>query len=310
MDPLSDVLSLLEVRSVMPHGLTVGGPWCMAFAADGGIKMGAVLMGECWMEPQGQSAIRLHAGDCWLMSGERAYLMGSDLGLPPVAARHVFQDADEDGVAHYGGEVDFIAIAGRNLYDPAQAAFLLDLLPPLIHVPYSADTEMLAWLLRQLRREAGADRAGSGVMITHLAGMMFVQVLRGWLEGPEAPQTGWLGALRDPRMAAALTRLHGEPARSWSLAELAAACGMSRSAFAARFKGLTGLSPLDYLVRWRRRLAGRALRDGREPLARIARSCGYASDSAFSHAFKRVMGVSPKIWRDSQKEKAADFSAT
>ena len=308
MDPLSDILSLLEVRSVMPNGLTVGGPWCMTFPAYSGIKMGAILMGECWLRPEGEAPVYLRTGDCWLMAGERPYVMGSDLSLAPVDARGIYAEADDD-TPHHGGEVDFIAVAGRNLYDPAQAALLLDVLPPLIHVPWSPDAEVLSWLLRQLRRETSAGRAGTDLMTAHLAGMMFVQMLRGWLDGPNAPRTGWLGGLRDARIAKTLTRLHAEPARAWSVAELAADCGMSRSAFAARFRAMTGFSPLDYVVRWRMRLAGRALRRSDEPLARIARSCGYASDSAFSHTFKRVMGVSPKAWRHSRKEKAAEIPA-
>ena len=296
MDLLSDVLSLLDVRSVLPNALTVGGPWCMEFRAYDGVKMGAVLMGDCWLRPEGEDAVRLSKGDAWLMSGGRPYLMGSDLSLPPVEARSVYAEA-ADGVAHYGGEVDFIAVAGRTVFDPTQAGLLLDLLPPLIHMPWSADAEVLSWLLRQLRHESADDRPGGDLMAAHLAGMMFVQMLRGWLAGPDAPRSGWLGALRDPRIAKALTQMHADPARPWSVAELAADCGMSRSAFAERFRTLTGFSPLDYLVRWRMRLAGRALWRGNERLSRIARSSGYASDSAFSHAFKRAMGVSPKAWR-------------
>ncbi len=303
MDLLSDVLSLLEVRSVLPNALTVGGPWCMVFRAYDGIKMGAVLMGECWLKPEGETAIRLSKGDAWLMSGGRPYLMGSDLDLTPVEARSVYAEA-ADGVAHYGGEVDFITIAGRTVFDPAQAGLLLDLLPPLIHLPWSVDAEVLSWLLRQLRHEGTNDRPGGDLMTAHLAGMMFVQMLRGWLASTDAPKTGWLGALRDVRIAQALTRMHGNPAHAWTVAELASGCGMSRSAFAERFRTLTGFSPLDYLVRWRMRLAGRALRRGDEALSRVARAAGYESDSAFSHAFKRVMGISPKAWRN---EKAAGF---
>ena len=302
MDPLSDVLSLLEARSVLSNGLTVGGPWCMAFRAYDGIKMGAVLMGDCWLRPQGEPAVRLTRGDCWLMSGGRPYLMGSDLSLPPAEARAVYAAAG-DGVPHIGGETDFIAIAGRTLYDAGQAALLLDALPPLIHVPWSQDAEVLSWLLRQVRHETANGRPGTDLMTSHLAGMMFVQVLRAWMAGADAPQTGWLSALRDTRIARALRRMHEDPARAWSVAELAADCGMSRSAFAARFKALTGSAPLDYLIGWRMRLAARALKRGDQPLSIIARDAGYASDSAFSHSFKRVTGVSPKVWRN---KKAAE----
>ena len=277
----------------------------MAFRAYDGIKMGAVLMGDCWLKPEGEPPVRLAKGDCWLMSGGRPYLMGSDLARPASEARTVYAAA-ENGIAHYGGEADFIAIAGRTLYDPAQAALLLDALPPVVHVPWSQDAEVLSWLLRQMRHETVNGRAGADLMTAHLAGMMFVQVLRAWMAGADAPQTGWLGALRDTRIARALTQMHGEPARAWSVGELAAQCGMSRSAFAARFKAMTGQAPLDYLIGWRMRLAGRSLRHGRAPLAHIARAAGYASDGAFSHAFKRVMGMSPKAWRISDNKKAAE----
>jgi AraC-like DNA-binding protein len=108
---------------------------------------------------------------------------------------------------------------------------------------------------------------------------------------------GWLQALGDPRVGAAIRLLHAEPARRWQLQELAAAAGMSRSNFALRFKQLAGLAPLDYLLRWRMRLGAKALRGGSDPVSAIAWALGYQSESAFSHAFKRINGMSPQAYR-------------
>ncbi len=109
--------------------------------------------------------------------------------------------------------------------------------------------------------------------------------------------SGWLRALGDPRIAPALRLMHGDPARSWHLEELAEACAMSRTTFALRFRTSAGVAPLSYLAQWRTRLAERSLREENKPVAVIAQSLGYASESAFSNAFKRMTGHSPKAYR-------------
>ena len=135
----------------------------------------------------------------------------------------------------------------------------------------------------------------------HLAQLMFLQILRVRLESSEPLAAGWLRGLSDASVAPALRVMHGEPERSWHLDELARTAAMSRTTFAAHFKAVVGVPPLTYLLDWRMRLAERALREGNARLSSIASSVGYTSESAFSNAFKRIVGKSPKRYRDAMR---------
>ncbi|WP_429273709.1 helix-turn-helix domain-containing protein [Paraburkholderia sp. EB58] len=120
---------------------------------------------------------------------------------------------------------------------------------------------------------------------------------------------GWFRAMSDRRLAPALTLMHGDPARSWRLAELAEACAMSRTTFALRFKSAAGVAPLTYLAEWRMRLAEQALLDDTRPIAVIAESVGYTSESAFSNAFKRMTGHSPRDYRNGTQRSGTSSDA-
>jgi len=155
----------------------------------------------------------------------------------------------------------------------------------------------IRWLLDQLLVESRADEVGRSVICNDLMRMMFVHALRAHLESEARPAQGWLAGLADRRLRTALKRIHEDPARSWPLSELADAAAMSRSAFAKHFKETTGFSPGDYAIRWRMRLAMKRLRSGSESASVIGASLGYLSDSAFSTAFKKVVGESPRAYR-------------
>ncbi len=114
--------------------------------------------------------------------------------------------------------------------------------------------------------------------------------------GTEIP-SGWLRAIGDRRLAPALRLMHGAPGRAWRLNELAAASAMSRTAFCVHFRSVAGMAPLTWLTQWRMRMARRALIDEKTPITVLAAKLGYASESAFSSAFKRVAGMSPSDYR-------------
>jgi AraC-like DNA-binding protein len=145
--------------------------------------------------------------------------------------------------------------------------------------------------------ERAADLPGGELASAQLAQLLFIQILRAHLNNAGPAPAGWLRALGEPRLAPALRLMHGDPARAWHLEELASACAMSRTTFASRFKSAAGVAPLTYLADWRMHLAQRALREGTTPVAAVARSLGYTSESAFSNAFKRLMGTSPRAYR-------------
>lgn len=154
------------------------------------------------------------------------------------------------------------------------------------------------WLLDQLVREGATDLPGATIAASQLAHLMFVQILRVYLADAASIPAGWLRALGDARIAPALRLMHGDPGRTWRLEELARASGMSRTVFASRFKVAAGVPPLTYLLNWRMRVAQRALRSEDRPMTALALSLGYTSESAFSNAFKRTIGMAPKRYRD------------
>jgi transcriptional regulator GlxA family with amidase domain len=153
-------------------------------------------------------------------------------------------------------------------------------------------------MLNVLSHEAVAPKLGATMMTDHLARILFVQALRTYVASDEHP-TGWLSALHDEKIGAALALMHRDISRQWTVDDLATAVGMSRSSFALRFKTLVGLAPLDYWLQWRMRLAGQLLRNTKKTVASVALAWGYESERSFGKAFKRVMGGAPTWYRKS-----------
>lgn len=300
-DALSDVLSLVKAKSVLSAGLRTGGDWSLRFPPPDGIKFNAVADGACWLVVDGLAPIRLKTGDVFLMTGQRSFVIASDLKRQPVDGIAVFRSA-VNGFAQYGDGTDVLLIAGRVVLDEKCSSVLLDALPPLIHVRAAArEAASLRWLLDQLIAEITRDRPGASLAIDQLAQLMFVQILRAHLSGSGALASGWLRALGDPRLAPAIQSMHRDPARSWRLGELAQGAAMSRTSFALRFKTVVGVAPLAYLLNWRMRLAERALRDSDASMSSVALSLGYTSESAFSNAFKRNTGSAPRRYRSTSR---------
>ncbi|MDF2119930.1 AraC family transcriptional regulator [Roseiarcaceae bacterium H3SJ34-1] len=295
MDPLSDILSLLKPRSYMSAGFDAAGDWSVQFPGQQDtIKCGAVVNGTCWLSVEGvEETVRLETGDCFLLPGGRPFRMASDMAVKPMEAVAVFSAARHGGIVSHNGGGDFFLISSRFALTGNHASILLAMLPPIVHIREEADGAVLRWSVERMMHELHAAQPGGFLVIQHLAHMMLVQALRLHLEDGKAG-VGWLFALADKQMAAAITAMHAEPAHSWTLQNLAERAGMSRSSFALKFKETVGKSPMDYLTRWRMLLAGDRLMHSSDPVSVIALSLGYESESAFSTAFKRVMGCSPR----------------
>jgi len=297
-DPLSDVLTLVNAQSFVTGGLFAGGAWSLRFPVPKDVKIHAIVKGSCWMLRDGQTEPeRLEAGDVFVTSEAKSFVLATDLTLEPLDALTCFSGAPGH-FATLGDGRDFSMLGGHVKLDGASKALLVDVLPPLIHV-HGASPEAVAvqQLLGMLAGEAQRDRAGTRLASNMLAQLLFVQALRAHLASTAAPAAGWLKALADPRLAPALRLMHGDPSRSWGLEELAASASISRSAFAAHFKSVVGVAPVAYLATWRMRLAESALRQGNTTVSSLAYSLGYASESAFSNAFKRAVGIAPKHYR-------------
>ncbi len=292
MDPLSEVVSFLELRNYRAGGFEAGGDWSVRFDPYDGVKCYAVTSGACWLVVEGVGEPVLFAqGDCLLLPHGSAFRVASDPALPSEDWKRYFLDARDGALVRLNEIAGVTVIGGHFQLAGPQAEMLLSMLPPIVHLRSEVDRNALRWAFDRMRLEVTDPRPGSFLIVQHLAYMIFVQALRLHLE--ESRGGGWLSALSDKQVGAAIAAIHREPGRRWTVAALAVEVGMSRSGFAARFGQLVGDGPIEYLTRWRMLLASRSLARG-EPIGAVARSLGYESESAFSFAFKRVMGNPPR----------------
>jgi AraC-like DNA-binding protein len=295
MDPLSDVLALLKLRSYSSRGFDAAGDWSVAFGLYEGIKFYAVVSGECWLALDGESNnVHLRAGDCFLLTRALPFRVASDLTLDPMDARTVLQTIPEGGILSLNGGGDCFIVGGHFALADTHAGMLLAALPPVMLIQKESDQATLRWCLERMSRELREPQAGGFLVAQQLALMVLVQVLRLHLADGLKGGVGWYFALADKQMAAALTAMHGNPARRWTLQSLAESVGMSRTTFTLKFKRLVGESPIEYLTRWRMLLASDRLTNSSDPISVVALSLSYESESAFSAAFRRIMGCSPR----------------
>jgi len=227
----------------------------------------------------------------------RAHVLASDVALAPVALAAILEQR-QGAIARHGHGDDFFMIGGKVELSGSSARLLLDGLPDLIHIrAASRHAPSLRWLLEQLVRERDDGLPGVAAASAQLAHLLFIQILRAYFDDAEPAASSRLRAIADPRLAPALQLMHGNPAHPWQLGELARAAAMSRAPFAAYFKAVAGIAPIAYLTEWRMRLAERALQENGSSVHALAATLGYGTESAFSHAFKRVTGKSPKHYR-------------
>lgn len=293
-DPISDILRLADVESVVSGGFIAGGDWAIRFPAPDKLKFFAAVRGGCWLSVEGEPrVVRIEPGDVLLLTAPRAFTMASDLAMEPWDAHTVFAGRTSPIITlGEGGET--MQIGGHIRLDPAYAPMLAEALPPLVHVHGATpEAQLMRWILDRMVEESQGGRPGSGLATTQLAHLLFVHILRAHLAASGPLKAGWLRVAADPRLAPALRLMHGAPGSPWRLEQLAQAAAMSRTTFASQFKAVAGIAPLTYLAHWRMRLAQHALRRGDVPVGVLAQDLGYASESAFSHAFKRIVGVSP-----------------
>ena len=309
MDPLSDVLSLLKVRSYAAGGFDVGGELAVHFGLHDGIKCYAVVYGRIFLAVDGvPEPVRLEAGDCFLLPQGRPFRLATDLALPPVDALTVLANARrQGGIAFVDGEGEgrCCIVGGHFAFAGNHAGILLGVLPPIVHLRKESEKAVMRWSLDRMRQELLEQQPGGSLLAEHLAHMMLVLALRLHLAEGVNGGVGWLFALADRQMSTAITAMHDAPGHRWTLQELGERVGMSRSIFALRFKQTVGTSPMEYLTRWRMLLAGDRLTHSGDPLSSIAFSLGYESESAFSTAFKRIMGCSPRQYCRREKSAAS-----
>jgi AraC-like DNA-binding protein len=303
-DPLCDALAVAGARAAFSGGFTAGGSWAIRLRGPNRLKVNAVVRGSCLLlREDGGDPVRLDEGDVVVSDGARPYVLCSAPGLIPLGSGEVPVDPGSRMARLGDGESEDVqCLAGHVDLSRDHGGLLRGALPELVHVRgEAAEAPTLRWLVGQLLEEMTRGRAGAEFAADHLAQLLFVQVLRVCVDEAEGLPPGWLRALADEQLAPALRLMHAEPDRPWKLEDLARAAAMSRTGFALRFRQVVGVPPLTYLLSWRMSLAARTLRQDNAPVATLARSVGYTSESSFSNAFKRVMGVSPRGYRDAAR---------
>jgi AraC-like DNA-binding protein len=311
VDPITDMFRTMHVTAFGLHRLEASAPWGVKQDNESEEKVtptgqrmlpadlahfAMLSRGNCWLSVEGiPEAIPLTGGDCFLVAkGTSIVLRDSPRTRPRVTFREIGASANGNVALCGGGGAPTTIVCGSLSFDRASLKPIRQLLPSFILMrAHEARTLALHNTVQALASEMAEQAPGSEVVATRLAEVLFIQVLRAHIaSGPERNK-GWLRAVFDPQLGAALTAIHDRVNAPWTVESLAAATGMSRSAFAARFKELVGQTPLDYVTEWRMQKAMQLLQERDKKLIDVARLVGYESDAAFSKAFKRVVGTNP-----------------
>jgi AraC-like DNA-binding protein len=298
-DPLAAALGPLQMTGAFYCSSDLSAPWGTTLPPLPGYAWFHVVSeGGCELEAEG--AVRtLRRGDLALVPRGGGHVIRSAAGVeaPDILGLPREQVSERYERLRYGGGGERSRmICGAVRFEQATAQNLVELLPPIIQVEASAaaDSGQLQATLGLIAAETIAPRPGGEAVVTRLADILVIQAIRAWIETDPEAQVGWLGALRDERIGHALTLIHADPAREWTVASLAHEVAMSRSAFAARFTELVGVPVLRYLTEWRMRLAQSRLEADGITVAAVAAELGYGSEAAFARAFKRVTGLAPR----------------
>jgi AraC-like DNA-binding protein len=317
-DTLSNLLRTVRLTGATFFDIAARGSWAVGSpapasilpkilpGADHLIAYHVVTAGRCFARRVEGEPISLQAGEVIVFTRADAHIMSSEPGMradPPSADVLDIAFAGQTPFhINYadGGKGTTHLVCGYLACDATPFNPLLDSLPPIIKAgdPSGGDGGWLGQFIRFAVEEVADKRAGGETVLTKLSELMFIDVLRRYIETLPAQNTGWLAGLRDPFVGKALALMHDKPAENWTIEQLAKQSGVSRTVLAERFAELVGSPPMQYLGKWRMQIASEMLRNGSANIAHISVTVGYESEAAFSRAFKKMIGVSPSAWRD------------
>lgn len=324
MDVLSDVLRVTHITGGVFLSAKLTAPWCivdhLSFEMCGPdvtpsqnlVHYHFVIEGQMQAEVPGMAPIEVHAGEALLLPRNDVHKLASNLTIPPLPA--TVEPPRNGGLYSLnlggGGEATRL-ICGYLACDGAETNPLIVSLPPAfkLDVASSGAADWIRSTFHFAAQEVSLGKPGATTMLAKLSEVLFLEAVRHYVDSLPDSSTGWLAGLRDPYVAKALSLLHSDPARHWTVSDLGAEIGLSRSALADRFGQLIGLPPMQYLHTWRMQIAARMLSGSSQSLAQIGEALGYESEAAFSRAFKKYHGVPPAGWRRGKRgePQAADI---
>ena len=331
MDALSDVLRVVRLNGAVYLDAEFAAPWCVIGRAEARfcasylpciervVSFHFITAGTCWarLPDAPASALKIEAGEIVVVPQGETHILGSATNLRPVSSADVLESRMQAApgrilkLVHGGDGPITRMVCGFLGAENVLGNPLLGALPRIFKVDMKGS--QAAWLQSSLQfaaEEAAQMRSGSTTLLGKLSEVLFVEAIRRHIDTLPEEQAGWLAGLRDRFVGRALAQLHAQPARAWTVEELAGEAGLSRSALAQRFTDLVGVPPIQYLARWRLQIAAQQLRSSDHPLAAVAVDVGYDSEAAFNRAFKREFGMPPATWRKRRGREAAAAAAS
>jgi AraC-like DNA-binding protein len=312
MDVLSDILRRSRARGALFSHSTVSGEWGVRFPAGPRVAVHVIVAGEAhlWAEDDHRQSLRVGAGDIVLARESLSHAMAHAPGAAciPFAELPRGDGARARLLTGHGDGPEAVFFCGAYDFQGDLLRPLLNTLPRTFRVRPAPGSTLRA-TVDLLGREILQEQLGQQALLDRLLDVALVQLLRDHVaaDGQRAP--AWFRACADPQLAPALAAIHADPARPWTVAQLAHEASMSRSGFARRFAAILGIGPLAYLTDWRMALARELLRDSDDRLAAIAQAVGYGSEFAFAAAFRRRHGTAPGRWRAGAREAPAEPAA-
>jgi len=301
MDPFLDLIRLLRPRATLWGRIDGAGRWGVGFRKRDDLLFCWLERGACQLTRPRRAPVPLQADDFVLIRSSTPFALTSDPRIEPEDSETIVAATHSTGIKlGTGTDAPVTLHGGRFVFDTANEDLLTGLLPPLVHVAASdMSSARVRALLSMNEAESRQPGPGSEFIIARLMELILVEILRSQALRVDPAHRGLLAGLADPVTARALSAMHRDVARGWTVSDLARLCGASRSTFAARFRNVVGTGPIDYLLHWRMAVAKDELRRGTRSIGEIALAVGFRSSSAFSTAFTRAVGCSPKRFSSS-----------
>jgi AraC-like DNA-binding protein len=301
MDVLTDVLHALELKGWLHSRMEMALPWRFDFLASQDSIFHLLCVGRGYLRVEGEpTPLQVEEGDVLVFPFGHAHSIGDELSSPLTRTVQLAYDASREyQIFPFEGEGQkMVMLCGAFHFESPGDYPLLQCLPKVIHIPGEQGrmAQGFSEIVRFIARESASRQVGTEVVLRRLTELLFIQVIRVWIDQQAEASTGWVAALRDQPISTALGLIHQSPERGWKVEELAEAVALSRSAFSARFTQLVGEPPIKYLTRWRMHRATRLLKNDVK-VETIARLLGYESEVAFRQAFKREVGIPPARYR-------------